>query len=141
MLPGATPSIKGRMRSLHYQDSVVHHHACFANNEATIRVVHQTEEKCCGLVGQYSIIKEGATAVGKKRQLYAVKTPCWWCRMSLCQKYFCYFQQNHPEFQKNRLLLFISYLPHGYKPSQTIRDLDKPPVVSGLNTIRTELNG
>ena len=43
--------------------------------------------------------------------------------------------------KKNLLPLFISYLPHGYKPSQKIRDLDKPPVISGLNTTQTELNG
>lgn len=75
MFPRATRSNKGKPRILHYHNSVVNH-ARFANNAATIRVVHQTEEKCCGLVGKYSTIKEGATAVGKKNQLHAVKTPC-----------------------------------------------------------------
>jgi len=108
MLPGATPNIKGRTRSLHYQDSVVHHHACFANNEATIRVVHQTEEKCCGLVGQYSTIKEGATAVGKRGSFMRSKPLADDAECPFVRNIFVIFSRITLSFKKPSLVYIVS---------------------------------
>jgi hypothetical protein len=59
--------------------------------------------------------------------------------MSLCQKYFCYFQQNHPEFQKIFFFPCLYRIYQEYNPNQTIRDFDRPPAISGGNTIQMEV--
>jgi hypothetical protein len=127
-------SNKGRTRSLHYHNSVFNH-ARFANNAATIRVVHQTEQKCCGQVGKYSTIKEGATTVGKKSELHAVKPLADVAECPFVRNIFVIFSRITLSFKK-RLSLFTS----DYKVTYLTTSGDpNMPVEAGRNIIHTVL--
>jgi hypothetical protein len=72
-------------------------------------VVHQTEEKCCGPVGQYSAIKEGAPTVGKKSPLLCGQNPL--LMMQKCpfvRNIFVIFSRITLSFKKISSLVYIA---------------------------------